>query len=138
MFIASIFILSVTAGIDLKHTLQTVSPAPHHIELGDAALASNASADNAMGKTAPLKSQQAYIDNCAACHGEDGHGIKDQGASLATSQFVKSSSDSALADFIKTGRQPDAPDSTMKLLMPAFDYLTDEESEQVIAFIRAF
>jgi mono/diheme cytochrome c family protein len=80
--------------------------------------------------------KQLFIDHCAACHGEDARGIKDQGANLVTSMFMKRSNDAEVAAFLKTGRQPDAPDSTMKLLMPAFDYLTDEELAQVIAFTR--
>ena len=65
--------------------------------------------------------KQTFLDNCAACHGEDARGVKDQGADLTTSPLVKRSSDATLIEFLKMGRQPDAPDSTMKLLMPAFD-----------------
>jgi mono/diheme cytochrome c family protein len=85
---------------------------------------------------APATATQLFIDHCAACHGEDARGIKDQGADLIASKLMKASSDSDIIDFLKTGRQPDAPDSTMKLLMPAFDYLTDDELAQIIAFTR--
>jgi mono/diheme cytochrome c family protein len=80
--------------------------------------------------------KQVFIDYCAACHGEDAQGIQDQGANLVTSPFVKRVSDAELVDFIKMGRQPDAPDSAMKLLMPAFDYLEDEDLAKVIAYTR--
>jgi mono/diheme cytochrome c family protein len=80
--------------------------------------------------------KQTFIDNCAACHGEDARGVKDQGADLIASALVKGSSDATLMEFLKMGRQPDAPDSTMKLLMPAFDYLTDEDLAEVIAYVR--
>jgi len=83
-----------------------------------------------------LNAKQIFIDNCAACHGEDARGIKDQGANLVTSVFVKRMNDAELAGFIKMGRQPDSPDSTMKLLMPALDYLSDEDITQVIAYTR--
>ena len=111
MVIASIFMYSAVAAFDWHLAAETIP-------------------------TAPPAAKQVFIDNCAACHGEDGRGVKDQGANLATSTFVKTASDAALVDFLKTGRQPDAPDSTMKLLMPAFDYMTEEEIAQTIAFIR--
>jgi alcohol dehydrogenase (quinone), cytochrome c subunit len=80
---------------------------------------------------------QIYIDQCAACHGEDARGVKDQGASLVSSAFVKRATADDLKSFIMSGRQPDAPDSAMKLLMPAFDYLTDDEMNAVVAFVKA-
>jgi mono/diheme cytochrome c family protein len=83
-----------------------------------------------------VNAKQIFIDHCAACHGEDARGIKDQGADLVTSLFVKRLSDAEMVEFLKMGRQPDSPDSTMKLLMPAFDYLTDEEIAQAMAFAR--
>lgn len=81
--------------------------------------------------------KQTFIDNCSACHGENARGIEGQGANLVASAFVKKLDDAALMDFIKMGRQPDDPDSKLKLLMPAFDYLTDDEIKQAIAYIRS-
>ena len=92
--------------------------------------------DAVSGPAAAADVKQMFIDHCAACHGEDAQGVKDQGASLITSSFVKRSSDAVLVAFLKTGRQPDAPDSTMKLLMPAFDYFTDEELAELVAYAR--
>jgi len=86
--------------------------------------------------TAYADAKKLFIDNCAACHGEDARGLKDFGSNLVAGTFIKQQSDAELKEFLKMGRQPDAPDSTMKLLMPAFDYLTDEELDQVIAFAR--
>jgi mono/diheme cytochrome c family protein len=80
--------------------------------------------------------KKTFIDHCGACHGEDARGLKEFGADLAASAFMKRSSDAELRDFLMMGRQPDAPDNKMKLLMPAFDYLTDEEISQVIAYAR--
>lgn len=87
-------------------------------------------------QTLPINAKQIFIDNCASCHGEDAGGIKDQGADLVKSTFIKRMSDAELKEFLKIGRQPDSPDSTLKLLMPSFDYLTDEELDQVIAYTR--
>jgi hypothetical protein len=55
---------------------------------------------------------------------------------LTASALVRRQSDAELTDFLKTGRQPDSPESTMKLLMPAFEYLTDEQLAQIISFLR--
>ncbi len=85
---------------------------------------------------AEVDSRQTFIDHCASCHGETARGVKDQGADLATSAFVKRQTDPELIDFIMMGRQPSSPDSSMRLLMPAFDYLTEEELAAVIRFIR--
>jgi mono/diheme cytochrome c family protein len=90
----------------------------------------------APNRTALAAPPQVYIDQCAACHGEDAHGVKDQGASLVTSAFVKRATVDELKTFIMSGRQPDAPDNVTKLLMPAFDYLTDDEMSAVIAFVK--
>jgi mono/diheme cytochrome c family protein len=90
-----------------------------------------------MSFTALAAPPQIYIDQCAACHGEGAHGVKDQGASLVASAFVQRATNDELKAFIMSGRQPDAPESTMKLLMPAFDYLTDEEMSAVITFVRS-
>ncbi|MDX2145456.1 MAG: cytochrome c [Rhodospirillaceae bacterium] len=95
-----------------------------------------APADANSGSSRTAHAPQAYIDYCAACHGDDAKGLKDLGADLVTSAFVKRQTDAELTDFMKMGRHPDSPDSTMKLLMPAFDYLTDEELAQIVAFMR--
>lgn len=80
--------------------------------------------------------RRIFVEHCAACHGENARGIEDQGADLVDSDFVKATPDAALMDFIKMGRQPDHPDSKMKLLMPAFDALSDEDIRRIIAHIR--
>jgi mono/diheme cytochrome c family protein len=93
----------------------------------------------ALASAPPTFAQSAkslYVDNCAACHGEDGKGIADQGASLVGSALFKNMSNAGVVSFVKSGRQPDAPDSKMKLLMPAFDYMTDDELVLVIQYLR--
>jgi mono/diheme cytochrome c family protein len=94
---------------------------------------------NRAGATEPAATapQQVFADNCAACHGDDARGVKDQGVDLTTSDFVKRMDDDAFAAFLMVGRQPAERGSRTGQLMPAFDYLTPEETRAAIAFVRA-
>jgi mono/diheme cytochrome c family protein len=80
--------------------------------------------------------KQTFIDNCGSCHGDDAKGLKDLGVNLTASDFVKQMKDTQFADFLMIGRQPAERGSKTGQLMPAFDYLTPEETAAVIAFVR--
>lgn len=80
-----------------------------------------------------------YLENCAICHGDDARGPTNpdyQGSILVDNKFVKSKTDEQLIAFLKKGRPPDAPDTTMRTLMPAFDYLKEDELKLLVQFLR--
>ncbi|MBL8645537.1 MAG: cytochrome c, partial [Rhodospirillaceae bacterium] len=136
MGVGGILVFGAVSEIDSRLGADTAPTARTRTDSNVQAWAWTARQHDIPGKVAPANARQAFIDNCASCHGEDARGIKDQGANLVDSAFVKRLNDADLASFIQSGRQPGSPDSTMNLLMPAFDYLTAQEIEQVIAFIR--
>jgi mono/diheme cytochrome c family protein len=63
--------------------------------------------------------QMLYGSNCTACHGPRGYGVPRQGANLRESKFIAELSDDELVAFLKQGRTPADPRSTMGMLMPA-------------------
>ena len=80
-----------------------------------------------------------YLENCALCHGEDGRGPTNPdyaGPMLVESAFIKSHSEAELLAFLKRGREPDAPDSQMHILMPPFDSLPEADLKMLVQFIR--
>ena len=80
-----------------------------------------------------------YLENCALCHGEDGRGPTNPdyaGPMLVENAFIRSHSEVELVAFLKRGRQPDAPDSQMHILMPPFDSLPEAELKILVQFIR--
>ena len=79
---------------------------------------------------------EIFRDNCASCHGEDAKGLKDLGVDLTVSPFVKQMDDAQFAEFLKIGRQATERGSRTGQMMPAFDYLTPEETAAAIAFVR--
>lgn len=88
--------------------------------------------DAARGKT-------LYIQSCLSCHGANGQGMPMQGGDIVHSDFVLKKTDQELADFIKVGRQPDDPESTMQILMPPNGgnfQLTDKDRLDIVAYLR--
>ncbi len=80
--------------------------------------------------------KQTFKDNCGECHGEDAKGLKDAGLDLKASAFVKGLTDAQFVEFLKVGRAAADRASKTGQLMPAFDYLSDDEMKAVIAFVR--
>jgi len=81
-----------------------------------------------------------YGQTCFACHGADGKGLPNLGKDLTTSEFVKSSSDAELLANVKEGRTVDDPLNTTGIAMPpkgGFSFLTDDDINSIIAFIRS-
>lgn len=70
---------------------------------------------------------ELYQRNCAACHGSDGHG--GVGVPLALPDFQYQVSDRYLASTIRHGRPG--------RVMPAFDRLSDEEVQAIVAYVRS-
>ncbi len=77
-----------------------------------------------------------YYDYCLSCHGENARGMDELGVDLVRSVFVARQSDLALTGFLRVGRAEDAPDNMTGELMPAFDYLEEQEIAAVIDYLR--
>jgi disulfide bond formation protein DsbB len=87
-----------------------------------------------------LKRGKRVYASCIACHGRDGTGVKGMGADLVASEFVRGKTDVELRDFIKTGRQPGAPDSKLNLAMPpkgGNPALKDNQLDDVVVYLRS-
>lgn len=82
---------------------------------------------------------QSLFLACGACHGQDGMGLPNLGKPLVDSEFIESSTDEELADFIKTGRPIWDPLNTTGIDMPpkgGNPTLTDDDILAIVAYIR--
>ena len=87
----------------------------------------------------PVAGKNLFLATCYSCHGPRGRGIPRQGANLVDSEYARTHDDRQMLDFLKIGRQPFDPQSTMKLLMPprgGNPTLTDEKLVNIIAYVR--
>jgi mono/diheme cytochrome c family protein len=90
-------------------------------------------------ETAVVKGERAYAQTCAACHGVNGQGMPNQGANLKISSFIASRTDDQVVDFVKAGRLPTDPFSTMRLIMPpngGNPTLSDAQLHQIVTYLR--
>lgn len=81
-----------------------------------------------------------FGQTCYVCHGPDGKGLPGLGKDLTTSAFVAERSDEELLAYVKEGRPANDPLNTTGVAMPpkgGFDYLTDENILNIIAFVRS-
>jgi len=86
-----------------------------------------------------IAGRDLYMTSCALCHAADGGGRSGLGTSLARSDFVAARNDSALVQFVVTGRAADAPDNTMRMPMPpkgGNDALTETDIGKIVAYLR--
>ena len=115
--------------------LQTLPPAPSNRVINGARTASE-------GLTAANVGQaglQGYLDNCAACHQEDGTGRASSFPALAGNPVVNSTDPTSLIHVVLAG---DATVTTRaaspKLMMPPFNAtLTDREIADVLTYVRS-
>jgi disulfide bond formation protein DsbB len=87
----------------------------------------------------PDAGRSAYLQSCAACHGQQGQGMPHQGPDLRRSRFVAERNDDKLAAFVRRGRAPNDQFSVMQLFMPPSGgnpALNDAELTNVIAHVR--
>jgi disulfide bond formation protein DsbB len=80
------------------------------------------------------------FSSCVACHAKDGKGVKGAGKDLLHSQFVATSSDAQLLDFIKKGRAVNDPANTTGIQMPpkgGNPALNDAKINDVIVYLRS-
>jgi cytochrome c oxidase cbb3-type subunit 3 len=75
----------------------------------------------------PQDGHRLFVDNCAACHGDDGHG--GVGVPLALPSFLSTVDDEYLRNTIRNGRKG--------RIMPAFKRLSEAEAEAIVVHIRS-
>lgn len=90
----------------------------------------------------PAKGEQIFQTACVACHGPDATGVQGLGKNLHPSEneFVSSSNDEELVEFIKKGRQPGEPGNTTGVAMPpkgGNPAISDEDLYHIVAWLRS-
>ena len=83
--------------------------------------------------------QEDYLAVCSACHNIDAHGIAGLGKTLIGSEFINSSIDEDLLQFVVIGRPPWDPMNSTGIAMPprgGNPGLTDDDLRGIIAYIR--
>jgi len=80
-----------------------------------------------------------YNATCIACHGAGGEGIKGNGKTLRSNDFIASVSDDDLLAFLKAGRSPTDPKNTTGIQMPpkgGNPALSEDDLLDVISYLR--
>lgn len=80
-----------------------------------------------------------YNGSCVACHGPDGTGVDGLGKAWVGSEFINTSTDDELVEFLKVGRPADHPDNTTGIAMlprGGNPSLTDEDLLDLVAYMR--
>lgn len=88
---------------------------------------------------ARAKGKSIFKKTCVACHGENGEGIEGLGKDWTTSEYIASSTDEELVEFLRVGRATDDPMSAGEAAMPpkgGDPTLTDEDLRNVVAYMR--
>jgi len=99
-------------------------------------LAAEAPAEAAVA--ASLADENALFGvHCASCHGPDGKGVEPLGVTLVGSAFIQSKSQDELVAMLKVGRMPGDPDSVKQRVMPGFNWMTDEQLNEIAAFLKS-
>lgn len=89
----------------------------------------------------PAHGEELFMSTCIACHGADAKGVQGLGKSLhpSDSEFIRSSSDEKLIEFIKVGRQPGDPGNTTGVAMPpkgGNPAISEADIHDIVAWIR--
>ena len=88
---------------------------------------------------ARAKGKVIFKKTCVACHGENGEGIEGLGKEWTTSEFIATSSDDELVEFLKVGRTIEDPVNTTGVAMPpkgGDPTLNEDDLYNVVAFMR--
>lgn len=85
--------------------------------------------------------EAVFMSICVACHGPNAEGLPNLGKSMHPndSDFIRTSSDTELVEFIKVGRTPDDPLNTTGVGMPAKGgnpAITEQQLYDVVAWMR--
>jgi len=126
------FTTAITESTTASVTAQVATTATQATGASAQAVAQASTGDAEKGK-------ETFTGTCAACHGQEGKGVKGLGKDMTVSAFIAGLSDPDLLAFIKKGRAPGEPLNTTGVLMPpkgGNPAMTDEQLLNVIAFIR--
>lgn len=88
---------------------------------------------------ARAKGKQVFKTTCVACHGDDGKGIEGLGKNWTTSEYIASSTDDELVEFLKVGRTIEDPANSTGVAMPprgGNPSLTDDDLRNVVLYMR--
>lgn len=77
-----------------------------------------------------------FAVQCVACHGANAQGVTGLGVNLVESKLVSGSSSDELVAFLKAGRAADAPDSTTKVPMPAFAWMSAGDLTALAGYLK--
>lgn len=83
--------------------------------------------------------RQLFLSTCASCHGADARGLPGLGKDMTVSEFIASTPDAQLVQFIRRGRDPSDPMNTTGSAMPprgGNPTLNNEKLKKIVAFIR--
>jgi disulfide bond formation protein DsbB len=80
--------------------------------------------------------EKLYREACAACHGPDGKGVANLGASLVDSEIILATDDDAALAFIRAGVDLANPRNTSGLVMPPSGGRPDLSDEQLLAIVH--
>ena len=83
--------------------------------------------------------EQLFVSACSACHGVDARGIQGLGKDLVDSEFVTTTDDDALVDFVTMGRPIWDPANTTGVDMPpkgGNPALTEDDLYAIVAYLR--
>ena len=81
--------------------------------------------------------QKEYVQFCLACHQEDGNGVRGQFPPLAGNKTIISGADSIIRIVLFGLEGPITVNGRQyNMLMPAQNYLTDQQISDVLTYIR--
>lgn len=81
--------------------------------------------------------QRLFNAQCISCHGFDALGVEGLGVSLVDSEFVSTSSQSELVEFLKVGRMPTDPGTVIGLVMPGFPWLAEQDLAALADYLKS-
>ena len=85
-----------------------------------------------------FEGKKVYVATCQACHGADAKGLPNNGKDLTDSEFVRTSTDEELIQYVIEGRE--VPGGVNMPPRGGFTeaVLPDEDIKKVIAYMRNF
>ena len=106
---------------------------------------SDSSGDNGggaveVGAGDPVNGSVVYKSTCSACHGADLQGVDGLGKGLAPNEYVATSTEEELANFINIGRPAGDPANMTGVDMPprgGNPSLSDQDIRDVSAYLKA-
>ena len=93
-----------------------------------------------VGAGDPVNGAVVYRGTCSACHGQALQGVDGLGKGLAPNEYVATSTEEELANFINIGRPADDPANMTGVDMPprgGNPSLSDQDLRDVSAYLKA-